>query len=95
MGDPIPREGPPQSTYTFYRNALVFFGVVSPWVFIYVATRNPGLLWLSVVNLVGMYAGCYVIIRAWRQNRTRRMYVALASSMACLVVCTSLFSVLN
>lgn len=33
MGDPIPRDGPPQSTYTFYRNALVVFGV-SPWVFI-------------------------------------------------------------
>ncbi|MER5752761.1 hypothetical protein [Streptomyces sp. NPDC002088] len=95
MGDPIPRTGPTRSKYTLYRNALIFFGVVSPWIFIYVSTRNLGLLWLSVLNLIGMYTGFYVIIRAWRRNHTRRMYVALLSSIACLVVCTSLFSALN
>ncbi|MET8679881.1 hypothetical protein ABZW18_20445 [Streptomyces sp. NPDC004647] len=95
MGDPIPREGPTQSKYTFHRNALIFFGVVSPWIFIYVSTRNLGLLWLSVLNLIGMYTGFYVIIRAWRRNQTRRVYVALVGSMACLIVCTSLFSMLN
>lgn len=95
MGDPIPREGLTQRNYIFYRNTLVFFSVVSPWIFIYVSTRNLGLLWLSVLNLIGMYTGSYVIIRAWRRNQTRRMYVALASSMACLIACTSLFRMLN
>ncbi len=84
-----------ESKYIFHRNALIFFGVVSPWIFVYVSTRNLGLLWLSVLNLVGMYAGFYVIVRSWRRNQTRRMYVALASSIGCLIVCTSLFSVLN
>ena len=46
MGDPIPREGPTQSTCTFYRNALIFFGTVSPWIFISVSTRNLGLFWI-------------------------------------------------
>jgi len=95
MGDPIPQEGPTRSRYTFYRNALIFFGVVSPWIFIYVSTRNPGLLWLSVLNLICTYAGFYVIARAWQRNQTRRMYAALLSSIACLIVCTSLFSALN
>ncbi|MFJ8538577.1 immunity 49 family protein [Streptomyces sp. NPDC093591] len=95
MGDPTPQAGPTQSQYSYYRNALMFFGVVSPWVFVYVSTRNPSLVWLSVLNLIGMYTGFYIIVRAWRRNQTRRMYVALASSLACLVVCTSLFKVLN
>lgn len=95
MGDPIPQTGPTQSQYSYYRNALIFFGVVSPWVFVYVSTRNLSLVWLSVLNLIGMYTGFYVIVRAWRRNQTRRMYVALVSSLACLIVCTSLFKVLN
>lgn len=95
MGDTIPREGPTQSQYTFYRNALLFFGAVSPWIFLYASTRNVELLWLPVLNLIGMYTGLYVMIRAWRRNQTRRLYLALLSSMACLIVCTSLFSMLN
>lgn len=51
MGDPIPQEGPTQSQYSYYRNALIFFGVVTPWVFVYVLTRNLGLVWLSMLNL--------------------------------------------
>ncbi|MFE5817361.1 hypothetical protein [Streptomyces sp. NPDC056479] len=95
MGDPIPREGPTETKYLFHRNALIFFGIASPWIFIYISTRNMGLFWISVLNLIGMYTGFYIIIRAWRQNQTRRTYVALASSIACLIVCTSLFSLLN
>ncbi|MEU6147592.1 hypothetical protein ABZ848_45495 [Streptomyces sp. NPDC047081] len=95
MGDPIPREGPTRGKYTLYRNALIFFGVVSPWAFVYVSIRYPGLLWLSLLNLIGMYSGFYVTIHAWRRNQTRRMYVALLSSLACLILCASLFSLLN
>ncbi|MFJ7078886.1 hypothetical protein [Streptomyces sp. NPDC098781] len=96
MGDTIPREGPGLSQYSFYRNALVIFGAVSPWIFIYVSTiRNPGLLWLPVLNLVGAYSGFYVMIRAWRRNQTRQLYLALSGSIACLIVSTTLFGLLN
>lgn len=96
MGETIPREGPTQVQYSVYRNVLIFFGVVSPWVFIHVSTdRNLGLLWLPILNLIGMYTGLGVMIRAWRRNQTRRLYLALLSSMACLIACTSLFSLLN
>ncbi|MCZ4604573.1 hypothetical protein O3S80_12640 [Streptomyces sp. Lzd4kr] len=96
MGEALPREGPTQVQYSFYRNVLIFFGVVSPWVFIYVSVnRNLGLLWLPVLNLIGMYIGLCVMIQSWRRNQTRRLYLALLSSLACLIVCTSLFRLLN
>ncbi|MFG2888426.1 hypothetical protein [Streptomyces sp. NPDC048248] len=95
MGDPIPREGPTQSQYIWHRNALLFFGVVSPWIFLYVATRNMGLVWLAVLNLISTYLGLYVIVRAWRRNQMRRVYVALAGSLGCLIVWTTLFKILN
>lgn len=95
MGDPIPREGPTRSQYIWRRNSFLFFGAVSPWIFLDVATRNMGLVRLAVLNLISTYLGLYVIVRSWRRNQMRRAYVALAGSLGGLIVWTSLFKILN
>ncbi len=95
MGDPIPREGPTPSQCIWHRNALLFSASVSPWIFLYVATRNIGLIRLAVLNLISTYLGLHVIVRSWRRNRMRRAYVALAGSLGGLIVWTSSFKILN
>ncbi|WP_407555032.1 hypothetical protein QOM21_34545 [Streptomyces sp. Pv4-95] len=74
---------------------LALFGFVSLWIFLYVATRNIGLIRLPVLNLISTYLGLHVIVRSWRRNRMRRVYVALAASSVCLIVWTSSFKILN
>ena len=93
--DSTPYDGFLPSEYRFYRNAMLAIGLGAPWVFIWVATRNPGLLWIPVLNLLGSYAGVYVMVRSWRANRTRPLYVALAGVLACWVVFMELFRRLN
>ncbi|MFG2288602.1 hypothetical protein ACGFOU_21360 [Streptomyces sp. NPDC048595] len=95
MGDPVPREGLPPWKQRFYEYALVVIGLLAPWAFLWVAaTRNVGLLWIPVLNLLGTYAGLYVMVRGWR-GRSRRMFAVLAGVVVCWIVCTELFRRLN
>jgi hypothetical protein len=93
--DSTPYDGFLPSEYSFTRNAMLAIGLGAPWVFLWVATRNPGLLWIPVLNLLGTYGGVFVMIRSWRGNRTRRLYVALAGVLVCWILCTELFRRLN
>lgn len=96
MGDPIPQEAVlPPWKQRFYESVLVVTGLVAPWLFLLVAaTRNPGLLWLPVLTLLGTYAGLAVIVLGWR-GRSLPLYLPLAGVLACWVVCTELFRRLN
>ena len=95
MGDPVPRQGLPPWKQRFYEYALLVVGLLAPWVFLWIsAVRNPGLLWIPVLNLLGTYAGLAVMVRGW-QGRSRRLYVPLGGVVVCWIVCTELFRHLN
>ncbi|MEU9502449.1 hypothetical protein [Streptomyces sp. NPDC048196] len=95
MGDPIPRQGLPAWKQRFYEYALAIMGLLAPWAFLWIAAvRNPTLLWLPVLNLLGTYAGLFIVFRGWRRQ-SRRTYVALAAVVVCWIVCTELFRRLN
>lgn len=73
-----------------FTSLLLGGGILAPLVLVGMAVTTGRHLWVTLLNLVGMYGGLVVMVRGWRHDRARLVTLGggiMAGSLAlCLVV---------